>query len=101
LINRAVESCGNLPALVDTRGVVLIQASQFDKALQDIRMARAAEPTNANYSLHLAWAFHSSGNTVEARREFQEAERLGLAAKINDPLSKKVVAAMRQAVSRN
>jgi tetratricopeptide (TPR) repeat protein len=100
-INRAVESRGNLPALVDTRGVVLMQASQFDKAVQDIRMARAAEPTNANYSLHLAWAFHSSGNTAEARREFREAERLGLTTKIHDPFSKKVVAAMRQAVNRN
>jgi cellulose synthase operon protein C len=101
LINRAIESRGTLPSLVDTRGVVLIRANQFDQALRDLRIARAADPANPNYTLHLAWAFHASGNSVEARKELREADKHGLWAKISDPLSRKVVETMRQVVTSN
>jgi Flp pilus assembly protein TadD len=101
LINRAIEIRGSVPTLVDTRGVVFIRAKLFDRALQDLRVARAGEPTNPSYAFHLAWALLGGGNTEEARKEFREAERLGVEAKVNDPLSRKVLDKMRQTLARN
>jgi len=101
LINRAIELHGNVPHLVNTRGVVLIQANRFDRALEDLRVAKAGEPANPNYAFYLAWALLAGGNTEEARKEFREAERLGLKAKASDPLSRGVLDRLRPALTSN
>jgi Flp pilus assembly protein TadD len=101
LINRAVQVHGNIPNLVETRGVVLIRANQVDQALRDLRIARVGNPASPSIALHLAWALLASGNTGEAHKEFQEAERLGLKAKTVDPLSRKAIDMLRQALTSN
>jgi Flp pilus assembly protein TadD len=99
LINRAIAVHGSLPNLVETRGVVLIRANQVDQALRDLRIARAGNPTNPSIALHLAWALLASGDSDQARTELHEAERLGLKAKTADPLSRKVVDTLHQALT--
>jgi tetratricopeptide (TPR) repeat protein len=95
-IERAIAYYGDLPALVDTRAVVLIRANQAARAVRDLRLARNLDPKNPNYAFHLAWAFLEGGDTEEARKHFREAERLGLNSGISDPLSRGVLDRLRQ-----
>jgi tetratricopeptide (TPR) repeat protein len=101
LINRAIKSYGSLLPLVDTRAVVLIRANRSKEALQDLRDARAGDPANPDFAFHLAWALQDSGNLVEARQEFMEAEKLGLKEKNKDPLSRVVLDRLCKVLTSN
>ena len=101
LVNRAIQFHGRLPSLLTTRGVVLIRANRFDQAVGDLRVARSSEPTNANFAFHLAWALQASGNIDAARKEFREAERLGMDTKRGDPLSRTVFERLRLTLAGN
>ncbi len=99
LINRAINFHGNVPSLVNTRAVVLIRGNRVDQALEDLRVAKAGDPANPNYPFHLAWALLAGGDSGSARKEFREAERLGLNAKVKDPLSRGVLERLRQTLT--
>jgi tetratricopeptide (TPR) repeat protein len=99
LINRAIDLHGDLPALINTRGVVLIQSKRFELASTDFRVAKAGDPANPNYAFHLAWALQGGGKTEEAREELRAAERLGLDGKISDPFSRRALGRLRQTLA--
>jgi tetratricopeptide (TPR) repeat protein len=101
LINRAIDAYGSLLPLVDARAVVLARKKEFDQALRDLRLVKQGDPVNPRYSLHLAWALQLAGQSAEARKEFQVADRLGLDAAIRDPLFRDHVVALRQAMASN
>ncbi len=101
LINHAIDITGAIPALVDTRAIVLIRAGQFDRALADLRRARAAEPSNPNFALHQAWAYQAKGRTYDARKAFQQAQELGWEVAKSDPLERSFMEKLRQDLARN
>ena len=101
LINHAIDVRGTVPALVDTRAIVLIRAGQFDRALADLGRARAAEPSNPNFALHQAWAYHATGRTYDARKAFQQAQELGWEITKSDPLERSFMEKLRQDLARN
>src|SRR5262249_52364279 len=55
LINRAIDTAGPLPSLLDTRAVIHVQNNAPREAIDDLRAAVAAGPT-ATRHWHLAWA---------------------------------------------
>jgi Flp pilus assembly protein TadD len=77
---------GSIPSLIDTRGVVLIQAGQTDKAVLDLMKAKDSNVRNPNFALHLAWAYRASGQIEKARTQLHKAETLGLKPRALDPL---------------
>ena len=78
LVNRAIAAAGNVPSLLDTRAVVQIQLNQPRQAVDDLRTALTARPDAAMFHYHLARAYDQMGNPAEARKSFEQAERLGL-----------------------
>ena len=77
LINRAIDLEGPLPALLETRAAVHLEAGQTDLAIRDLEEA-AAESRSDSIYFHLAQAYWAAGNRAAARRAFQTAESLGL-----------------------
>jgi tetratricopeptide (TPR) repeat protein len=77
LINRAIAGTSD-PHLLDTRALVHLQTNQPERAIADLQRILANPPDNPVFRFHLAWAHEQMGNSTEARREFERAERLGL-----------------------
>jgi len=100
LIDRAIDGGGRAPSLVDTRAVVLIRSGQLDRAIQDLSNAQNADPRNPSLALHLAWAFQTVGKTEEARKAFQQAEKLGWKPEKSDPLERSFMDKLRQDLGR-
>ncbi|MFI5457357.1 MAG: tetratricopeptide repeat protein [Isosphaerales bacterium] len=88
LVDRAIDIAGRNPALLDTRAVVLMQLSQGDKALQDIRDAVSSEPDKPVRYFHLARAFHMTNAHADARKALERSEALGLKEQTVDPLER-------------
>jgi tetratricopeptide (TPR) repeat protein len=95
LIDRAIDARGPVPALIDTRAVVLIRAGQLDKAVEHLNQAKASNAGNPSFALHLAWAYHAQGRIDQARTELKEAEKLGLRPMALDPLERAIVQKLR------
>ena len=96
LIDRAIEKAGPIPALIDTRAVALIQASQADRAVGELQTALAADPKNLSLTIHLAWAYQATGKAEEARQAFRRAEELGLKPENRDPFERAVINRLRR-----
>jgi tetratricopeptide (TPR) repeat protein len=89
LINHAIDITeGAVPALLDTRAVVLIRSGQLDQALRELDRARRGDPKNPNYVLHQAWALREQGKTDEARKALKESKELGWTIAKSDPLER-------------
>jgi predicted Zn-dependent protease len=96
LIDRAIEAQGPIPSLIDTRAVVLIQAGQLDKAVEDLSTARTSNASKPSFALHLAWAYQAKGQGDKARASLKEAEELGLKPRALDPLELAVYQRLRK-----
>lgn len=77
-IDRAIAVAGAVPPLLDTRATVHLRRGQPQKAFADLRQALAADPRSSIFHFHLAQAYHQSGDDAEAKKAFDQAERLGL-----------------------
>jgi cellulose synthase operon protein C len=96
LVDHAIDVTGGVPSLVDTRAVVLIRAGQVDRAVEELLAIRKQSPQHPSFALHLAWAYHAKGQTDQARRELQEADKLGLKPRALDPLELAVFQRLRK-----
>ena len=88
LVDRAIESEGPIPSLLDTRAVVLIRAGQPTRAIQALREVRGIDPNNPSSALHLGWAYQQSGQVDDAKTAFQRAGELGWKLAKADPLER-------------
>ncbi len=100
LIERAIEIAGPVAALLDTRAVVRIRAGQAAKAIDDLEGIRASNPAHAASAVHLGWAYQLSGQPVDARKAFREADQLGWKLANADPLERSLMDKVRQDLSR-
>ncbi len=64
------------PRVEALRGIVFLNLSRVDDALQSFLTCVYWEPDNADYHAWLALAYEQAGRTDDARREFQNVERL-------------------------
>jgi tetratricopeptide (TPR) repeat protein len=78
LVNQAIAVAGNVPVLLDTRALVHLQMNQPDQAIDDLRKALSATPNYPVAYFHLARANDQMGNSAEAHKSFEQAERMGL-----------------------
>ena len=76
LIARAVAELGPHPDVLDTRGVILLEAGKGQEAMADLNEAILA-PTATKY-LHLASALVMNEQVDAARKALAEAKKLGL-----------------------
>jgi tetratricopeptide (TPR) repeat protein len=77
LINRAIESRGPLPELLDTRGIVYLKSGDVQRAIEDLKQAVAGSPPADKY-FHLAEAYLAANNKDEAKQSLEKARAAGL-----------------------
>jgi tetratricopeptide (TPR) repeat protein len=89
-IQRAIAILGPLPALLDTRAVVLMALGQADAALKDLELVAAESPTPVR-SFRLARAYHLAHRPDKARTILTEATgKDGLRPDALDPLERPI-----------
>ncbi|EAQ81552.1 tetratricopeptide repeat protein [Blastopirellula marina] len=84
-IDKAIELAGSNVNFLDTRAMALIALGQYPEAVAEAERSVAYRKSAANL-FHLAWAHHAQRQEEEAKRAFQEAERLGLLSAQVHPL---------------
>src|SRR5437763_1953416 len=67
-------------------GLVALQQSQHERAIEHLRQAIACNPSAAPYHRHLGTALQATGQTSEAIRAFREALRLAPSAVAHNDL---------------
>jgi tetratricopeptide (TPR) repeat protein len=76
LVERAIETLGPHPDLLDTRGIILLAAGRAPEALEDLQQAVLAP--SASKFLHLAMAQAEARQPEAAKRSLDKARGLGL-----------------------
>lgn len=77
LIQQASERVGPVPALRDTRAVVLMLKGQAGQAVQELREVVEAQPEPSHF-FHLARAYQSANDATAAKEALAKAVALGL-----------------------
>ena len=77
LIDQAIESAGPLPALLDTKGVVLLASGRAQDAVAVLEKSVQARDATAPRFLHLAEAYQAIGKGAEARQLLGKVEAAG------------------------
>lgn len=72
-IQRAIEVAGELPALLDTKGTILLNENRVAEAVAILR--RAAVADDPRFLLHLVIALDRQGETDEARRQWRRLDQ--------------------------
>jgi tetratricopeptide (TPR) repeat protein len=87
LINAAIEIEGPAPALLDSRGMILLEMDRPKEALQDIERAMQAT-SNAPMYLHLATALQRLNRNEESEKAMSRAYKAGLTIEMLHPLER-------------
>ena len=77
IITEAIDALGNLPDILDTRAVILIDLGRMDEALTDLRAAVQLSDLSLVW-MHLAYAEAKSDNMEQAVAAYLAAQNLGL-----------------------
>ena len=72
-IEQAIELSGEQPALLDTKGMILVKEGRADEAVSLLRRAVTGPQTDPRYHFHLAVALYRTGETEEARGALETA----------------------------
>jgi predicted Zn-dependent protease len=76
--DEAVRRCGEVPLILDTRGVILTRLGRYDEAVRDLSAAARDYPTGAVY-YHLARAYKKQGKLDDFHTARTRARELGIA----------------------
>ena len=88
LVDRAIDVAGPNPTLLDTRGVVLMQLGEGDKARDVLQEAVSSDPGKPIYYFHLARALQMTNAPLEARKALEQSKVLGLTEESVDYLER-------------
>lgn len=88
LINRSIGLAGEVPDLLDTRGVVYLAQGRPDRAAVDLGKALSLAPSGAT-QFHLARAYQQAGKKDAARDALKRAGTLGLKPEGLHPLEQR------------
>lgn len=72
-IDQAIQASGPRPALLDTKGMILIQLGRTPEAIDLLRRATEMPNADARYHFHLAVALAKSGDNQAARKSLDIA----------------------------
>lgn len=78
LIERAIESAGRQPSLLDTQGTIQLQTGDASQAIASLEEATAGGAKDPRYYFHLSAAYHQAGQEKEALGALKAARGLGL-----------------------
>jgi tetratricopeptide (TPR) repeat protein len=78
VIGDAITQLGPRSDLLDTRGLAYLARGDFDRAVEDLRLAVADGRADASMYFHLALAELRKGNRDEAQSAFKTATEMGL-----------------------
>lgn len=78
LIDRALDIAGVQPALLDTKGTILLTLDRADEALPLLESAASALNPDPRFRLHLALAYHKVGMTAKSQEHWELALQSGL-----------------------
>ena len=84
-IDRALETVGHQPDLLDTKGWVLLRQRREAQAEALFRDALFRAPGNPKFRFHLALCLSAQGDAGAAQEAIEQAERDGLAAELLTP----------------
>jgi tetratricopeptide (TPR) repeat protein len=87
LIDKAIASGGPLPDFLDTKGLCYLVLKDYNKAVQTLAQAVAAQPSPMGF-FHLSLAQLEAGNKIGARTALTQAKALGLTAASVHPLER-------------
>lgn len=77
-IERAIESVGRLPALLDTQGTILFHLGRHSEAVAALEEAVSGMDSDPRYYFHLAVAYDGAGRQADAQRALETALADGL-----------------------
>lgn len=78
LIDRALDIAGAQPALLDTKGTILLTLDRADEALPLLESAASAPNPDPRFRLHLALAYHKVGMVAKSQEHWELALKSGL-----------------------
>jgi len=87
LIHRAIASHGELPALLETRGLIHLEAGRLEAAVSDLERAIAEQPSAVRY-FHLARVQFARRERAATRQALERASQLGLSQHDLHPLER-------------
>ncbi|MHB8974107.1 MAG: tetratricopeptide repeat protein [Pirellulaceae bacterium] len=96
-IDRALEKSGPATGLLDTKGMILFSAGQFDKAKVCLEAATWDPTADPRFFFHLAAACHRLGETEPARKAFEHAKANQLERQILTPSDQALLAELQKA----
>jgi tetratricopeptide (TPR) repeat protein len=77
MINEVLMVATNQPNFIDTKGLVLFQKGEYEKALQLFLNAAVLDPTNALIAEHVGDAYLKVGDDEKAVSYWKQAKALG------------------------
>jgi tetratricopeptide (TPR) repeat protein len=88
-IEQLIRRVGRKPAIVDTRGMILLRLGRWDDAINDLEEAAHGLPTGPVY-FHLARAYHQTGRETEFRKYRNLVRSSGMSQAEVDPTERDV-----------
>ncbi len=97
-IEQAIQIAGPLPALLDTKGTILIHEGKPEKAVELLEAATTVGvDVDPRIHFHLAVAYYRSGQIDKARKALEIAREAGLESQILTPTDRKLLEELEQA----
>jgi tetratricopeptide (TPR) repeat protein len=91
-VDRAIQLVGPKPALLDTKGTILMGLGKTDQAAQLLHDATRSPDPDPRYHFHLAVAYDRLGEVGKAREELAKARRGELSRSILTATDRKLLA---------
>ena len=95
-VDRAMNIAGRTPALLDTRGTILVHDQRYDEAVACLQEATAGGAEDPRYFFHLALAYQGAGKDKDARDALRSSRELGLKRAILTERDRKQMADLQQ-----
>jgi Flp pilus assembly protein TadD len=74
VIDQAIKVAGRQPALLDTKGTLLLRSGKFQEAVACLEEATIMPPVDPRYWLHLAQAYYELGDISAADQALTRAQ---------------------------
>lgn len=98
LIDRALEIAGRSPALLDTKGAILIYSGRAAEAIPLLEQAARDPQADPRHQFHLALAYREVGKLDDARRLLQRALDRQLTAQVLTSTDLRLLEELRRAM---
>ena len=99
-VDRAIELAGRQPALLDTKGMILVHEDDLDLAVECLKIAASATShPDPRYHFHLAVAYLRLGADEKARSAMKKASAGNLEGELLTPTDRKLLAELRDTLN--